>query len=251
TGGVVWKFYESVLGRDPDYAGLQHWITDFANGGKTGDIAVGFFESDELLDKIIGGYYEQYLQRAADSGGLAHWKAVWDQNGGPEQIRVFFAESDEFYASSGGTPDAWINALYQRILSRAPDAHGEQFWLSYYQQQIAAGVEPEAVRYYIASFFLTSKEDFADDVTGWFNEYLLRAPTDGELQQYTAEMLAGASDRQIEQEITNLPEYGQNPPASPAGTAQRLPDYFQSGSRPSSQQATVAAKDAVFSQLGD
>ena len=114
-----------------------------------------------------------------------------------------------------------------------------------------AGVDPAAVRYNIALFFLTSSEGYGDDVSGWFDEYLLRAPTDTALQQYTKEMLSGETDRQIEQEITNLPEYGQNPPAATASTAQGLPDYYQPGSSPSSRQATVAAKDAVFSQLGN
>jgi hypothetical protein len=250
TGGVVWKFYESVLGRDPDSGGLKFWINDFVHGGKTGDIAVGFFESPELLNKVIGGYYEQYLLRSADAAGLAHWESVWGEDGGPEKIRAFFAESEEFYTSAGGTPDAWINALYQRILARSPDPQGEQFWLKSYQQQVAAGGDAAAVRFNIALAFLTSQEDFGDDVTGWFNEYLLRAPTDAERQQYTNEMLAGASDRQIEQEITNLPEYGQNPPAAPDGAATRLADYYQQTSPSGQQQASIAAKDALFARLG-
>ncbi|HQU44396.1 MAG TPA: Ig-like domain-containing protein, partial [Pirellulales bacterium] len=57
---VVWKFYESVLNRTPDAAGLQYWTGYFNNGGNTGDMAFGFFESDELLDKVLGNYYEQY-----------------------------------------------------------------------------------------------------------------------------------------------------------------------------------------------
>jgi hypothetical protein len=248
SGGVVWKFYESVLNRDPDYGGLDNWVTELSNGGMTGDIAVGFFESDELLNKVITGYYEQYLLRAPDPDGLAHWKAVWRANGGPETIKAFFAESDEFYASAGGTPDAWINALYQRILDRTPDPDGEKFWLNYYQQQVAAGTPQPSVRYNIAMFFLTSKEDFGDDVTGWFDEYLQRAPGDSELQHYVNEMVAGASDRQIEQEITDLPEYGQYPPAAPDGTGVWLPDYHPKAA--ANQQATITAKDALFAQWG-
>ena len=74
--------------------------------------------------------------------------------------------------------------------------------------------------------FFTSLEAYKGDVTGWFQEYLQRAPTTNELNQYASEMRAGKTDRDIEQEITNLPEYGQNPPASPPGEGVRLPDYF-------------------------
>ncbi|OYV87471.1 MAG: hypothetical protein B7Z73_10035, partial [Planctomycetia bacterium 21-64-5] len=37
--GVVWKFYESVLNRVPDAAGLQYWTNYFNTGGNTGDMA--------------------------------------------------------------------------------------------------------------------------------------------------------------------------------------------------------------------
>jgi len=62
-------------------------------------------------------------------------------------------------------------------------------------------------------------------------------------------MAAGKTDRAIEQEITNLPEYGANPPASPDGAAARLPDYLPLSSA-GGQQAALAAKDALFSSLG-
>ncbi|HUY88004.1 MAG TPA: MBG domain-containing protein [Pirellulales bacterium] len=234
TGGVVWKFYESVLGRDPDYGGLQFWINDFNNGGKTGDIAAGFFESDELLNKIIGGYYQQYLGRTLDPAGLAYWKGVWHATGGPEGIKAGFAASPEFNNNAGNTPDGWLTALYQRILNRTPDPQGFQYW----QQQLANGASEVDV----ALGFFDSTEAYQNDVTVWFNEYLGRVPSNVELTQYANEMANGKTDRDIEQEITNLPEYGQNPPAVAAGTAARLADYHQ--------RAAIAAKDNLFSKLG-
>ncbi len=170
TGGVVWKFYESVLNRDPDPGGLKYWINDFVNGGKTGDIAAGFFESDELLNEIITGYYQQYLHRTPDASGLAHWRQVWHATGGPEIIKAGFADSPEFYASAGGTPEAWITQLYLRILDRQPDPQGKQYWLNYLTSH---GNTAEA-RKHIALGFFTSLEAYKGDVTGWFQEYLQR-----------------------------------------------------------------------------
>ncbi|HEV3341319.1 MAG TPA: DUF4214 domain-containing protein, partial [Pirellulales bacterium] len=246
-GGVVWKFYEQVLNRDPDYGGLKYWIGDFVNGGKTGDIAAGFFESDELLNTILGGYYLQYLGRVLDQQGLDYWKAVWHATGGPEGIKAGFADSPEFNKNAGNAkgdnPVGWLTALYQRILNRAPDAQGLQYW----EEQLAGGIS----EYNVALGFFDSFEAFKNDVTGWFNEYLERAPTDAELVQYANEMLGGKTDRDIEQEITNLPEYGANPPSSPERTAVRLPDYHpRLASTSGQQQVAVAARDAVFSRLG-
>ncbi|HEX7378627.1 MAG TPA: DUF4214 domain-containing protein [Pirellulales bacterium] len=222
---VVYKFYESVLNRVPEAAGLQYWATQLASGRTTGNLAVGFFESDELLNQIIGGYYTHFLLRPADAAGLAYWKGVWHATGGPEQIKADFASSPEFYNSVGGTPGAWINALYNRVLGRAPDPAGDSYWLNYYQQHLAAGQSAGAIQWNIALDFLDSPEAFADDVAGWFHEYLLRAPSAAESNQYSSEMVAGASDRTIEQQITNLPEYAATPTA-PAGTAILLPNYF-------------------------
>ena len=87
---VVWKFYESVLDRAPDPGGLQFWTNYFNNGGNNGAMAFGFFESDELLSRVITGYYEQYLGARAGSerpeplgGGLAR-----DGRAGRDQGRV-------------------------------------------------------------------------------------------------------------------------------------------------------------------
>ncbi|HQU46662.1 MAG TPA: hypothetical protein PK867_27900, partial [Pirellulales bacterium] len=126
------------------------------------------------------------------------------------------------------------------------DPNGESFWMNYYQQQTAAGVDAGTIRYDIALGFFDSPEGFGNDVTGWFQEYLFRAPTDAEKAQYVNQMLAGASDRTIEQEITNLPEYANNPPAPPAGSGASLGNYYQTSAQ---SQAAVAAKDALFARL--
>jgi hypothetical protein len=246
TGGVVWKFYESVLHRDPDYGGLQYWINDFVNGGKTGDIAAGFFESTELLTQIITGFYEQYLGRAPDSGGLNYYIDQWRTNGGPEQSEAGFLVSPEFhalaqaqYGAKGAYPVDWLWGLYEHILNRAPSADDLTFW----EQQLAN----KTSEFQIALDFFTSPEAFDNDVTGWYYEYLLRAPTLAEQAQYANQMTAGATDKVIEQDITNLPEYGANPPASPAGTGVRLPNYLPANA--AKTQASLAATDTVFGDL--
>jgi hypothetical protein len=102
----------------------------------------------------------------------------------------------------------------------------------------------------VALGFFDSLESYKNDVTGWFEQYLSRAPSSAELTQYSLEMAAGLSDRAIEQQITNLPEYGQNPPAPPAGAGARLPDFHPTSASPSAQTRALAAKDSLFSQLG-
>ncbi len=115
-----------------------------------------------------------------------------------------------------------MTELYHRILGRDPDPQGDQFWLDF----LTGHGNTAATRYDIAFDFLTSSETDDANVTGWFQQYLRRAPTAGELDQYAGELQAGKTDRDIEQQIANLPEYGQNPPAAPPGAGVRLPDFF-------------------------
>lgn len=252
TGGVVWKFYEQVLHRDPDYAGLSSWINELnANGDQTGSIAAGFFDSTEAITPIITGYYEQYLGRAPDNSGLNHWIQVWQQTGAPEPIEANFLDSPEFnaraqsqYIGKGAGSVDWLWELYQAVLGRAPDAAGLNFW----EQRLSpAGPLNE---FQVALDFLTSPEDYNNDVTRWYGEYLGRAPTTAEQAYYAGQMQQGAADRDIEQAITSLAEYANNPPAAPAGTGVALPYYLPSTTKNSSQQAATAAKDVVFSSLG-
>jgi hypothetical protein len=216
AGGVVWKFYESVLGRSPDDAGLQDWITDLEQGGSTGDMAVAFAESDELLDRIIGGYYQQYLGRPADAAGLNYWKSVWRAAGGPEIVEASMAASPEFFQDAGGTTSDWLSAVYQRVLNRAPDPQGFNYWLG----QLASGTSETSV----VLAFLESPEAFGDDVTTWFQQDFGVRPSQTQLNYYVDQMLAGSSDAAIQQELANSPAYVSTVPVAPPGAAVRLPD---------------------------
>lgn len=181
--------------------------------------------------------------------------------------RAEFAGSPEFYGSAGGTPNGWITGLYDRILNRAPDDAGEQFWLNNYAIETGAGVDPRAARQDIALDFLTSAEEHDDDVTGWFREYLFRDPSAADLQASFAQLEVGATDRAIEQEIANSQKYAANPPQPPSGAAAPLPIYIEleaKANRPQGARAggqtnnqavaqpssTVAAKDALFASFG-
>ena len=96
------------------------------------------------------------------------------------------------------------------------------------------------------SAFSKAPRAYGQDVAGWYEEYLFRMPTSAEQGELVAQMVAGATDRGIEQQIADLPEFANNPPTPPAGTAAPLPDYLHAPAASVSSPA-VAAKDAFFS----
>jgi hypothetical protein len=179
-------------------------------------IAQGIFESNERLDPIISQYYRQFLLREPDAQGLAYWRDnVWKRDGGPENVVAGMISSPEFFKSAGGTNSDWVSALYQRLLNRQADAQGLQFWTTHLnngtmtRQQVVLGFED-------------SPENFRNDVTGFFQQYLNRQPTADELASYVAQMEAGASQRQIQIELIDTPEYRSTPAAPAAGSVNRL-----------------------------
>lgn len=212
----VYKLYMQVLHRAPEDGGLEYWTGRIMAGGKYSDIAQGIFESDERLNPIIAQYYQDYLLRTPDASGLAYWRdKVWKRDGGPENVVAGMISSAEFYQSAGGTNVGWTTALYQRLLGRTPDEGGLNYWVSNLdqhkmtQQQVVLG-------------FVRSNENFKNLIAGWHAQYLSRAPSAQELDDYVAQMRAGASHRQIQLSLIDSDEYRNTPPAPAAGTAVRL-----------------------------
>ena len=276
TAATVWKFYESMLDRAPDSQGLTYWINAFNNGAAQSQIAVNFFAGNELQARVITDYYLQYLNRQPDLGGLNYWKAQWTAQGGPEDVQAGFANSPEFTAQNGNTPSGWVTGLYQKILNRAPEAQGLAFWSSEVEQFDAQDgksfLGDADAREKVAAAILKSQEEYQNIIVpAWFEQFVQRAPTAAELTQYVNELLKGTSDRTVEEQIIDNAGVAADVPSPASGTAMALPNFYYvplveqthaaangsvsnaatANANGSSPSQAVAAKDALFADLGD
>ncbi len=101
--------------------------------------------------------------------------------------------------------------LYERLLNREPEPGGSTYWTgnldhgTMTQQQVVLG-------------FVQSDENFRNLSTGFFQQYLNRAPTSAELAQYVHQFPAGGTQRDARKAIINLPEYANSPPPPAPGT---------------------------------
>jgi hypothetical protein len=254
TGALVWKFYESMLDRDPDDGGLSYWINAFNSGVALSQIAVNFFAGDELQTRVITDYYLQYLGRQPDAGGLAYWKAQWTAAGGPEDVQAGFANSPEFTGQNGDTPSGWVTGLYEKILNRPPEQTGLNYWIAQVEQLDAQDgksfVDDVQARFTIADRILKSQERYQDIIVpGWFEQFDQRQPTATELTTYVNELLAGTPDSTVEEQIIDTSGVTADVPVPAAGAAAGMPDFYYLP-LVEQKQATVAATDAVFSQVG-
>jgi hypothetical protein len=212
---IVEKLYQQVLNRPADNAGLQFWTNQVQHGQPYGAIAQGIFESPERLDPIITNYYQQYLLRTPDAAGLKYWVNVWQQNGGPDDVVAGMISSPEFYHQSGGTNSGWLTQVYERLLNRPEDDQGMAYWNSVLSQN-SNNLGP------VALSFEHSNENFQNVVTGFYQQYLQRKPTNTELAAAVNTLASGGSQRDIEIGIINSNEYRNSPSPPPSQTGTRI-----------------------------
>lgn len=78
--------------------------------------------------------YEACFGRAPDLTGFESWQAQIDNgNMSVSQVASYFVSSAEFGIRFGTNPTdtAFVDALYQNVLGRAPDASGASGWIAY------------------------------------------------------------------------------------------------------------------------
>jgi uncharacterized repeat protein (TIGR01451 family) len=249
----VTNLYHELLGRAPDAQGLQTWVAfGQANMNAFGDqiVVSGFMNSYEYKAHYVSSIYEVFLGRAPDANGLAFWTSLMGSPGTPgghggsadeKFVLSAILGSDEYYNDAGGTPQGWINSLYEDLLGRAADGGGMQFW----QNELAtrgAGdrdgivrdllTTPEAAHDLLDAYYpnvggtaaapLPPNGDLAGvdgtklaEITGggWENLYL-QGPYDSQQQandQFFNELAGGTSWDDVQYQILTTQQYYSNP----------------------------------------
>lgn len=142
----VTRLYQAALGRAPETAGREGWITALQAGAPLTTLAQGFLASGEFLARFgtpddagfVATAYRQALGREPDAAGAASWTTQLANGMSRAELLVGFSESNENRALTkpllnNGIWDADdqmadIARLYQAVLGRAPDTAGLLFW---------------------------------------------------------------------------------------------------------------------------
>ncbi len=127
---VVTVLYNDVLGRAPDAAGLQGWVSLIQGGLPIATVGASFYASDENYARTGGtagapgpwveGLYRALLGRASDPAGKAYWSGQAKTQG-----RLFV--TTQFYASNE-TLARRVSMLYLALLDRDVDPVGLAYW---------------------------------------------------------------------------------------------------------------------------
>jgi len=141
--------------------------------------------SPEWAGVRIDELYRDVLGRAPEPGGEAYWLRQLAGGRTLESVAAAFHGSDERYARVGGTPPAFVDALYRQLLGREPDPDGRRAWLD----RLAAGM----TRTDVAASFYGSVESRRQRVDGLYAEVLGR-PADGAGRDFWVDRLPVLGD---------------------------------------------------------
>jgi uncharacterized protein (TIGR03118 family) len=187
----VQAVYEDVLVRPADTVGLNYWVSQLDAGQPRTLFVNSLDHSAEYFGNIIiTPAYRDYLDRSPDPQGLAYWVNQMQNDGlTDEQLEAGFIGSPEFYARSGGSDKGWVDAMYEDLLGRAPDAQGEAYWVA----QLAAGASRASVAY----GFAASRERESQLITDDYMHYLGRQPDQQGLNYWLDQFAGGMTNEQL------------------------------------------------------
>jgi hypothetical protein len=209
----VAQVYQDLLLRGTDAAGLAFWSGQLDKGASRSIIADSLDHSAEYFQtNIIKPGYQQFLNRTSDQAGLDFWTGQLQGGLTDEQMQAGFIASNEFYANAnhGTVPvpvtpahdRAWVDALYQALLKRAPDQAGEDFWTNELQGTLT--------RLQVANGFTGSTEGLGLRVLQTYQRYLHRSAMPAEVNFWVGLYHAGFTNEGIVTGFISSNEYYAN-----------------------------------------
>jgi Domain of unknown function (DUF4214) len=189
-------FYQSVLGRQPDPAGLQSWtayLYSTCNAATFGTVGQAFLDSGEFrtarpvtLSGMVTILYQTFLSRAPDPGGLASWVGVF-REARVNMAATGFMSSAEFQGLVSDRANAAqvrpvVTRFYTEILGRTPGTAEVESWVQYITR--TRDLEGAAIGFLASPEFEGRALTFRGYVTVLYRTFLGRAPDPGGLDAW-------------------------------------------------------------------
>ena len=122
---VVKALYADLLGRGVDPTGLNTWTTRLLQGTSQTELVATLTRSDEYINLRVAKAYREVLGREPEPAGAANWLVQIRSNRATvDDVQRRFYDSTEYYNRAGGTPEGYVQRLFQTALGR-PASAGE------------------------------------------------------------------------------------------------------------------------------
>jgi hypothetical protein len=198
ANGGIYNVYVTLRDGDGDSA-VSLGTATVPGAAALTSVALGFLGSREHCGDLVTQYYHEFLGRTPGGSEVDYWVNQMQNGMTDTQVMTGFLSSAEFFDRSGGNNQAWLDALYQDLLSRGADANGLNSWM----QSLAGGARLSDV----VSGFVNSQEYQGLVVQVDYQQYLGRTAAAGEVAYWVNTMQGGASDMQLAAAIFNSNEY--------------------------------------------
>jgi len=167
-----------VLNRPAETVGLNYWLALLASGVPRATVSLAITNSLEARTDVIESFYTTLLHRPADPQGLNTYLNLAEAGATQAQIKSSIFGSDEYFQTrGGGTNDGFLTALFSDELNRAPSSQA----LAFFGQLLAEG----QTRTQVANLVVGSPEAEQDQVSAFYQAYLLRPADPGGLAYWT------------------------------------------------------------------
>ncbi len=199
TRRTVQRLYFDLLDRRPDNAGYDYW-QPIVQGGGVADAAWAFALSDERFGNEIDDAYISVLGRPADDGGKAYYQGQFRKGLTYQGLLAILAGSPEFNDAVGADNGDAVDALYEAILFRAPDAGGRAYYTGLLdaKKTTRSGVALELARSTEAVHFVV--EDL-------YSSVLLRDADQPGLDYWTTQIRGGYRQELVAYSMTRSAEW--------------------------------------------
>jgi hypothetical protein len=210
----VIRFYELCLGRLPDAAGLEDWVTALLNGSQTGsDVAYGFVFSQEFLNKnttneeYLQVLYEAFFNRQPDVSGFQGWLDAMQDGASREDVLKGFIFAQEFAAlcqnygikafdDQRSQLEAFVTRFYRLCLDRDPDVSGLAGWVNNLLNQILTGADV-ANGFIYSQEFINKNTSIDEYLTILYRAFFNREPDNAGKQGWLDAMENGATRQDV------------------------------------------------------
>jgi hypothetical protein len=194
---LIAGLYVDLLHRLPASSEVASWLsTGYVQNGQVAGLITS---SPEYRDNLIVDNYETLLGREPSTSEVAGWLQNLATGLPEKQLTAIFLGSNEYFTDQGSTNANWLTAVYQYVLSRAPDAAGLAAW--------NASLSVGTAHWQVALSILNSTEANTDTVVAVYRSVLGREPSAAELPAWVGAMNQGLAQSQLLAQFASSTEF--------------------------------------------
>jgi hypothetical protein len=194
--------YQDLLGRAPDAAATNAYLTALDHGATRAQVATQVVSSAEYRSLVVRDLYGLYLHRAADPASVSFWVGRLGSVGYLGMQKGILSSSEYLAARGGGTIDGFVDALYQDVLGRPADKSVHTNLLTQFG---GAGLSQKG----LVESLCGSGEGRAALLNQLFKRLLRRPPDPGAGGVFASQLGSGTPEETVLVEIVSSPEYYQ------------------------------------------